>query len=305
MWPSITTVSHATSSTRSLAAATGRPAGATPDRSRTGERGAGTGGRAPGRDSARGRPRVEPGRSRRERSAGGRSARLGWPPTCRRRKVPRGTTVAGVAVGGLTEDQAAERLEDELGSRADRAARGHRRRRPHRRGVARRGRALGRLRRLGRRRPSGEESWDPVRLSGYFTGGDSLDAVVFVDDPGPTPPTSPPSTSSTAHRPVRRHDQLRGGTKIARRPNRTRTGKALDPESDTLTALARGLPWQDDPVCRGGAIELADVVPDIDADDVQEALDTFANPALASPVILVFGGLGPAVAEADSRPRSA
>ena len=35
-------------------------------------------------------------------------------------KVPRGTTVAGVAVGGLTEDEAAQRLEDELGGRADR-----------------------------------------------------------------------------------------------------------------------------------------------------------------------------------------
>src|SRR6188768_3041561 len=36
-------------------------------------------------------------------------------------KVPRGTTVAGVAVGGLTEDEAAQRLEEELGGRADRA----------------------------------------------------------------------------------------------------------------------------------------------------------------------------------------
>ena len=35
--------------------------------------------------------------------------------------MPRGTTVAGVAVGGLSEDEAAQRLEEELAGRADRA----------------------------------------------------------------------------------------------------------------------------------------------------------------------------------------
>ena len=38
------------------------------------------------------------------------------------------------------------------------------------------------------------------------------------------------------------------------------------------------------------ALGLDDIAPGIDADDVQEAMDTFANPALSGPVTLVFGG---------------
>ena len=64
-------------------------------------------------------------------------------------------------------------------------------------------------------------------------------------------------------------------------------GQALDPVAAAADASARPyLADEQAPV----AIELDHIAPDIDAADVQEALDTFANPALSGPVTLVFGG---------------
>ena len=88
----------------------------------TRERSAGTGDGAPGRDGVRGRTRAAPGRARRWAPCWPR-ARSAWVAAylVAGDKVPRGTTVAGVAIGGLSEDEAAQRLEEELGGRADRA----------------------------------------------------------------------------------------------------------------------------------------------------------------------------------------
>jgi vancomycin resistance protein YoaR len=74
-----------------------------------------------------------------------------------------------------------------------------------------------------------------------------------------------------------------------------RTGRSLDP-SDTLTALQSAF-LEDDPGTV--ALETATVTPDIDDADVQEALDTFASPAVAAPVTLAFEGSNVKVFPAD------
>ena len=95
-------------------------------------------------------------------------------------KVPRGTTVAGVAVGGLSEDEAAERLEDELAGRADRTIEvtvGDRTAEvsPQEAGLS--------IDFAGSAAAAGaRKSWSPAWLWDYATGGDEVPPVLDVDD---------------------------------------------------------------------------------------------------------------------------
>ena len=92
-------------------------------------------------------------------------------------RCPRGTTVAGVGIGGQPQDEAAERLERRArrpGRRAPIATRSTARHvavDPAEAGLARRLRGLG-------RRGRGRGELDPARLWNYFTGGDDFDAEV-------------------------------------------------------------------------------------------------------------------------------
>ncbi|SEB51207.1 Vancomycin resistance protein YoaR, contains peptidoglycan-binding and VanW domains [Nocardioides exalbidus] len=204
-------------------------------------------------------------------------------------KVPRNTTVSGVRIGGHSQAEAAQRLEAGLADKVNRpiattiggedaevdpAALGLRV--DYDASVAEAG---------------GEESWDPVRLWNYFTGGDALDAVVTVDEAAYQ--TSLATLDEQHGTPAVDGTVTFEGAEIAKTD--PTTGKALDP-SDTLTAL-RAAYLQDDPAVV--ALELTDVVPDIDASDVQEALDTFASPAVAAPVTLSFDGSDVKVFPAD------
>ena len=94
-------------------------------------------------------------------------------------KVPRGTTVSGVHIGGHPQAEAAQALQAGLADRVDRpievTVEGKTTTiEPHAVGlsvdyaasVAEAG---------------GKQSWDPVRLWNYFTGGDELQAEVSVD----------------------------------------------------------------------------------------------------------------------------
>lgn len=204
-------------------------------------------------------------------------------------RVPRGTTVAGVRIGGHPQGEAAERLRAGL---ADKVAR------PidttidgtavpvdataaglgvdYEESVAAAG---------------GEESWDPVRLWNYFTGGDSFDAEVTVDD---TTYNAYLATLDQQHGAAAKDGAVAfDGEEIRTTP--AVTGRALDP-SDTLTALKAAF-LADDPATL--ALETTDVVPAIDASDVQEALDTFASPAVAAPVSIDFQGSTVKVFPAD------
>lgn len=193
-------------------------------------------------------------------------------------KVPRGTTVDGVDVGGRTQAAAARALADGLADRADAPIEvlvdGESRTvTPAQAGLsvdyAASVAAAG-----------GAQSWEPQRLWDYYTGGEDLEAVVRVDDAAMqalldtiadstvTPPTDGGVVFNGAH--VRTIAPV--------------VGQEINP--DEARAALEAAYLTDDPV-----VELAvhDSEPDIDAGDVQQALNRFANPAVSASVTLVFG----------------
>ncbi|MBC2932974.1 VanW family protein [Nocardioides sp. zg-1228] len=204
-------------------------------------------------------------------------------------KVPRNTTVAGVRIGGHPQEEAAERLRAGL---ADRVARdiattvdGEQV------AVDPATAGLSVDYEASVAESGGERSWDPVRLWDYFTGGDASEAVVEVDEAA--------YNAFLAELDEQHGEAPRDGA-IAFAGNRlettdARAGRALDP-SDTLAALESAFLEEEPDVV---ALEMVEVQPDIDASDVQEALDGFASPAVAAPVVLRFEGSDVKVFPAD------
>ena len=204
-------------------------------------------------------------------------------------RVPRNTTVAGVRIGGHPQAEAAERLRAGL---ADRVARDIATTVDGEQVAidpAQAGLSVDYESSVAE--AGGEESWDPVRLWNYFTGGEAFDAEVEVDE-------------ATYNAFLTGLDEQHGAT--ARdgavafagaqiETTDARPGHALDP-SDTLTALEDVFLDEDPAVV---ALATSEVQPAIDASDVQEALDTFASPAVAAPVTLTFEGSTVKVFPAD------
>ena len=178
-------------------------------------------------------------------------------------KVPRNTTVAGVRIGGHPQDEAAERLRAGL---ADRVARDiattvdgeHGGRRPRRRPASRS------TTEASVAEAGGEESWDPVRLWNYFTGGDAFDAEVEVDEPTYN------AFLDRSRRAARRHASRRGD-RLRRRADRDAPRPARARRSTPATRLTalQGAFLDEDPDVV--ALTMAEVQPDIDGSDVQEA----------------------------------
>jgi vancomycin resistance protein YoaR len=193
-------------------------------------------------------------------------------------KAPRGTSVAGVEIGGLDRDDARQRLEDELADRADA---------PIEVSVedadpitltpAEAGLSVDYEASVAA--AGGEKSWSPARLWDYYTGGDELDAVVDVDrdvleaalDDLSVETATPPQDGVV---------KFKASGVVTRDPQ---AGKGIDPEVAADAIVAAYL--DDDPSVD---LEVTDVDPDIDDADVQEALDSFANPAMSGPVTLIF-----------------
>ncbi|RYB92733.1 hypothetical protein EUA06_07330 [Nocardioides glacieisoli] len=204
-------------------------------------------------------------------------------------KVPRNTTVSGVRIGGHPQAEAAQRLEAGLADKVNRDIATTVEGQPVAIAPAQAG--LGVDYEASVAEAGGEESWDPVRLWNYFTGGDAFEAEVVVDDTAfETYLTGlDEQYGATARDGAVSFDGARVVTKKAR------TGAALDP-SDTLAVLRTAF-LEDEP--GEVALEMTDVVPAIDASDVEETLDTFASPAVAAPVTLSFEGSNVKVFPAD------
>ena len=95
-------------------------------------------------------------------------------------KVPRGTTVAGVAIGGRTPAQAQQALEAGLADRVDQlvlVAVGS-----ESREIAPSELGLSVDYAASVSEAGGERTWDPQRLWNYYTGGEDLDPVVELDE---------------------------------------------------------------------------------------------------------------------------
>jgi vancomycin resistance protein YoaR len=193
-------------------------------------------------------------------------------------KVPRGTTVAGVDIGGRTQDDAAAALEAGLADRVDAALTVEVDDRSE--AVTPQEAGLSVDYDASVAAAGGEQSWEPKRLWDYFTGGDDLDAVVDVDD----------TVMSTllerlggdlGTEPTDGDVRFRKGEIDVTEPV---VGEAIDPDAAREALVSAYL--SDEPVV---GLDLAPAPPDIDDADLQKALDGFANPALSGPVTLVFG----------------
>lgn len=192
-------------------------------------------------------------------------------------KVPRGTAVAGVAVGGHSEDEAIKLLEKGI---ADRVAQ------PFQVKVA------GKTRKVTPEqvgisvdtKASLEDagaglSWSPGRLWEYFTGGDDLDAAVVVDEKRFG--TYMDRLDEEEGRKVRDGRVSFDGTEVVTREPR----KGLVVQREEAEKAFRSAYLSENPEV---TVSLVDKDPEIDEADVQEALDTFANPAVSAPVKLTL-----------------
>lgn len=193
-------------------------------------------------------------------------------------KVPRGTSVAGVSIGGRTPAAAAQALESGLADRIDAPITVTVGDRTEAVEPADAGLSVDYVASVAD--AGGEQSWEPQRLWDYYTGGDDLDAVVNVDE-GKLDALVERLGGDLGSEPVDGAVDFRRGEIVVTDPV---VGEGLDPEAAREALVSAYLSDE-------AAVELTltDLEPDIDMADVQSALDDFANPALSSSVTLVFG----------------
>lgn len=202
-------------------------------------------------------------------------------------KVPPGTKVSGVDVGGLTRAAALDKLEETFGPRGDA---------PIAITVEHRLPGGGEGAEAASIEPAdiglavdfeasldaagAESSWSPGRQWDYFTGGDDVDAVVTLDEDrfqerlteaakGLGTPPKDGQVTFTA-------DGVETSAPVP--------GEAIDAGAARQAITDAFLAGED-------AVDLAVTMaePEIDAEDVAQAVEEFAEPAMSAPVTLVFG----------------
>ena len=203
-------------------------------------------------------------------------------------KVPRGTTVAGVAVGGLTEDEAAQRLEEELGGLEKRTLEVTVA--DHTSAVSPADAGIS-IDYAGSAAEAGaRKSWSPGWLWDYATGGDEVAPVVEVDEDELAAYLSELGDQVSTE-PVEGAIRFKSGAVRVTDPV---VGTELDPDGARDVLVAAFLD-QDDATA---GLPVAEVTPDIDAGDIASTRTAFADPALSGPVTFRFGD-----AEVSLKPR--
>lgn len=193
-------------------------------------------------------------------------------------RVPRGTTVGGVAVGGQTPAEAKQTLARAWQDRVDApitvtvdgetttVA-------PSEAGLEPALDATVEAAGAG-------DSWAPGRLWDYWTGGDEVAPVVTVDEQR-MQATVQRLDGELGTAPVDGTVSFTGSTV---RTTKATTGRVLDDEAVREALVAAYL--SEEP---SAELELVEVEPDITDADVEQAVEDYANPALSGPVTLVFG----------------
>lgn len=194
-------------------------------------------------------------------------------------KLPAGTTVAGVKVGGL-EPAAAERaLVDGLGARTEEpiivSAAGQRHR------IEPLDAGLGVDVAESVAQVGAGQSWSPARMWGYFTGGDDFDAVVSVDSAKLDAEVAA-FAKDVDQRAREGRVTFDAGTATPRLPH---NGQAIDQDGAADEILGAYL--QTTEVV---PLPVTDLEPEISEKDVRTAMDDFANPAMSAPVVVVLAG---------------
>jgi vancomycin resistance protein YoaR len=193
-------------------------------------------------------------------------------------KIPVGTTVAGVDVGGHTPAGAVGVLRDGLSDRVNAPFTVRIGDRVEQISPRRVGLGVDYVATL--RQAGAAASWHPSRLWDYYTQGDRLDPVITLDQLALTKLVK--QLNRTDARPA-----VDGSVTFLRNRfevNQPVPGRELDPQ---VTAQAF---WNayltDDPSV---TLTLAPTPPDIDAQELHRFVRHFANAAMASPVTLKFG----------------
>jgi vancomycin resistance protein YoaR len=182
-------------------------------------------------------------------------------------KVPQGTTVAGVDIGGRSEAAAVAALENGLADRAAAPLAAQVNSEATTVSPEKAGLAVDYAESV--RAAGGERSWSPGHLWDYFTGGDDLPAVVSDLDQKHGVAAANGAVTFTE------------GQVEVKEPV---TGSSIDRDSAREALLAAYLH-------EDGQAQLSTVPeePSITADEVRAAVNDFANPAVSGPVRLDFG----------------
>ena len=203
-------------------------------------------------------------------------------------KVPRGTEVAGISIGGKTHDEAVRALEDGFADRASLDVTVDGETAPMTAATA--GLSVDYESTVDQ--AGGGRSWAPGRLWDYYTGGDDLDAVVVVDEDAQAAALD--ALDERYGSPAKEGDvRFVDGNA---RPVTATDGEEVDRSmaGDALEAA-----YVDGDTAE---LTLATAEPDISQADVQDALNEFANPAVSGPVTLVFDKTRVTLRPADFSP---
>ncbi|HEX5770866.1 MAG TPA: VanW family protein [Nocardioidaceae bacterium] len=195
-------------------------------------------------------------------------------------RVPRGTTVAGIDIGGLRPAAAQTTLEDELSPRLEEpivvAADGRRATiRPADAGLAVDYAASV-------EQAGGGRSWSPGRMWDYFTGGDDLAPVVDVDETALDKAIAK-FAKKVDDKPVEGRITFDAGTAEMKLPE---AGQQLDREAASDAVVDAFLGESTESAVQ---LEVTEVPAEVSEEEVRTAMDDFANPAMSAPVTLVLG----------------
>ncbi|NUR08738.1 MAG: hypothetical protein HOQ45_17245 [Nocardioidaceae bacterium] len=194
-------------------------------------------------------------------------------------RIPRGTSVDGIAIGGLRPAAAIERLRTGLESRAAEPIT------VEANGV--RTKVVPAKAGLGVDVPAtvaeagAGRSWDPQRMWDYVAGGSAQAPVVTVDDDAMKATVA--DIAAKADQPaVEGSVRFSAGQASPRYPER---GTVVD-RAGAATALREAFLAADEPV----ELPVVDDQPEITKDAVSRAMDRFANPAVSGQVVVELGG---------------
>jgi vancomycin resistance protein YoaR len=194
-------------------------------------------------------------------------------------KVPRGTTVAGVDIGGKSPEAARAALSEGLADRLDEpvtvSADEQRAR------ISPESAGLSVDIEASVEQAGGGRSWSPGRMWDYLAGGEEYDAVVDVDEEK--------LEKAVARFAEKVDESAREGTirftEGTAQPRYPKAGQSLDREA-AAEEIAAAYPVATEVV----ALPVTEVDPDVTRKQVREAMADFANPAMSAPVILELGG---------------
>lgn len=191
-------------------------------------------------------------------------------------RLPRGTTISGVDVGGRTPDEAEVALREGLASRVNQPLDITIEGQPRAVLPETAGLSVDYPASIGENEPTG---WSPASLWNFYVGGEERDAVVLVDEAKLTAVLD--EVAAQVASPATEGAITFRGTQVVV------TEPAIGRELDTAAAA---IAVQEAYLQPDADIDLSliDAPPEIDQADVDAALQTFANPAVSGAVTLGF-----------------